>query len=383
MRVAEQDTVQRSLGHGSAGLHRKTTWGIGRTRGVFYAAANEQCVTWTTPGPVRGRIQALSPIRARSNRRRPRGGPSAGELAPIPSPSRFDESLEPIDQESSFEKRSSLGDWSKSKPESDCACAGANGGARGGSARHSRIRRATTGSVMAASSLIRPPQAGQRSASTSKTRFSSSAHAMRRESDSLRSARKSIHLARTQHRLQRFRSCRDHLVACARTRCEHPVIADLIRPRRRDQRSQPLEQLASLHHDMRRAVSPLGLQAIGEPTVRHRLEATQGKWRARVIRRDQIQTAKPALTRLSRHGTSGDSCKGFHAGTRTIRGRASYPDCRATDGTKMRTRARFEHAFFPRLDRREQRQRRPPSAVRPRGGKRVPRRRARAPPSGG
>ena len=43
----------------------------------------------------------------------------------------------------------------------------------------------TCGSVMAAIILIRPPQPGQRSASTSKNRFRRSAHASRRASDSL------------------------------------------------------------------------------------------------------------------------------------------------------------------------------------------------------
>ena len=46
--------------------------------------------------------------------------------------------------------------------------------------RHSKIRRATSGSVIADRIRIRPPHAGQRSASTSKTRCRRSAQAVRR-----------------------------------------------------------------------------------------------------------------------------------------------------------------------------------------------------------
>ncbi len=158
----------------------------------------------------RGANSSFPSLRDRSSRRHPWGRPSPDEMIPFPSPPAVDGSLEPIDQGSSFESRSLAGDWSKSDPGSPCPSAGVelnarqptpgprsisfvrrSGGARGGRERHARIRLATLGSVMAATSRIRPPQAGQRSASTSKTRFSKSDHAARRRSDSLRSVRES------------------------------------------------------------------------------------------------------------------------------------------------------------------------------------------------
>ena len=56
----------------------------------------------------------------------------------------------------------------------------ANGGARVGRFRQDRIRHATSASVIAASTRMRPPQRGQQRASTSKTRWRSSAHRVRR-----------------------------------------------------------------------------------------------------------------------------------------------------------------------------------------------------------
>jgi hypothetical protein len=55
-----------------------------------------------------------------------------------------------------------------------------SGGAREGMSIHSGIRRATSGSVIADRIRIRPPHAGQRSASTSKTRCRRSAQGVRR-----------------------------------------------------------------------------------------------------------------------------------------------------------------------------------------------------------
>jgi hypothetical protein len=54
------------------------------------------------------------------------------------------------------------------------------GGARADIPTHSRIPAATSGSVIADRTRIRPPQSGHRSASTSKTRCRRSAHAVRR-----------------------------------------------------------------------------------------------------------------------------------------------------------------------------------------------------------
>ena len=65
-------------------------------------------------------------------------------------------------------------------PERDGAWRGFERGARAGRSRHSRIFRATSRSSMAASRRMRAPQPGQRSASTSKTRWSSAAQASRR-----------------------------------------------------------------------------------------------------------------------------------------------------------------------------------------------------------
>jgi hypothetical protein len=86
-------------------------------------------------------------------------------------------------------------DWSKSSPGSSShgrsevvssrgnsagtPLGSPNGGAREGMWRHSRIRRATSGSMIAERIRIRPPHAGQRSASTSKSRCRRSAQAMR------------------------------------------------------------------------------------------------------------------------------------------------------------------------------------------------------------
>jgi hypothetical protein len=87
-------------------------------------------------------------------------------------------------------------DWSKAKPRSSSQgissadssrgnSAGPpfglpSGGAREGMSSHSRIRRATSGPVIADRIRIRPPHAGQRSTSASKTRWRRSAQAVRR-----------------------------------------------------------------------------------------------------------------------------------------------------------------------------------------------------------
>lgn len=95
---------------------------------------------------------------------------------------------------SAVDDQPSGSDWSKSKPgsssqgrsgdESPSRISGSargapSGGAREGMSRHSRIRRATSGSVIADRIRIRPSHWGQRSASTSNTLCNRSAQAMR------------------------------------------------------------------------------------------------------------------------------------------------------------------------------------------------------------
>ena len=63
-----------------------------------------------------------------------------------------------------------------------------------------------------------------------------------------------------------------------------------MRPRRWDQRRQPLEQLPPLHHDMGRAVSPGRLEPIGETTIDHRFESTQGKRRTGDITTEPLES---------------------------------------------------------------------------------------------
>ena len=101
-----------------------------------------------------------------------------------------------FERPASADQLSCGGDWSKSKPGSSSQggsgvdssreispgppVGSASGGAREGISSQSRIRRATSGSVIADKIRIRPPHAGQRSASTSKTRWRRSAQTMRR-----------------------------------------------------------------------------------------------------------------------------------------------------------------------------------------------------------
>lgn len=119
--------------------------------------------------------------------------------------------------------------------------------------------------------------------------------------------------------LLHVRPCRHHLVPPARTRREHTVISDLMRPGRRDQRSEPLKQLPPLHYDMGRPISPGRLEPIGEPSVCHRLETTKSQRRTGDITAEPFEalsvscrdgyvgvkthTALPnAAGRSSRHG---------------------------------------------------------------------------------
>ncbi len=173
--------------------------------------------------------------------------------------------------------------------------------------------------------LIRSPQPGQRSASTSNTPFSRSAHEMRRGSDSFRSARKSIGksapsdapLPSADPVEPPSTSPEDSAAASgpagttwsrpARTRREDSVIANVMRPRRRDQRRQPLEQLPPLHHDMCGPVSPGPLESIAEPPVRHRFEATQG---ASGDGRHRDRAARVAVDLVpGQRRPHGDSCR--------------------------------------------------------------------------
>ena len=136
------------------------------------------------------------------------------------------------------------------------------GGARDASARQSRILRATSGSVIEASARMRPPHAGQQRASTSKTRFNRSAQAIRADRGGLRSHPPTYTAdfgdagppTNDVPRSSPGRMSADSPAACVRR--QHSVIADLTATWRRDQRRQPFEQLALLHHDMRRPVSP-------------------------------------------------------------------------------------------------------------------------------
>ncbi len=76
-----------------------------------------------------------------------------------------------------------------------------------------------------------------------------------------------------------------------RTRRQDAVIADLMRTWGRYEWGQSLEKLVSLHHDMGRAVSPTGLEPIGEASIGHRFESIQGERRSRHI---TTQTFEPA-----------------------------------------------------------------------------------------
>jgi hypothetical protein len=69
------------------------------------------------------------------------------------------------------------------------------------------------------------------------------------------------------------------------------VITDLVRTRWGDERSQSLEKLVPLHHDMGRAVSPAGLEPIGETSIRHRFEAIQSERRSRHITTQTFEAA--------------------------------------------------------------------------------------------
>ena len=61
--------------------------------------------------------------------------------------------------------------------------------------------------------------------------------------------------------------------------------------RRWDQRSQALQEFSTLHQDMGRAISPAGLQAVGEKSIRQCFEALQGKGRAGCIAAKPLEAA--------------------------------------------------------------------------------------------
>ena len=65
---------------------------------------------------------------------------------------------------------------------------------------------------------------------------------------------------------------RNDLIPSARARRQHAVVTDLMRSRRRDERSQSLQKLMPLHQDMGRSVSPACLESIGEAPIGHRFE---------------------------------------------------------------------------------------------------------------
>ena len=57
-------------------------------------------------------------------------------------------------------------------------------------------------------------------------------------------------------------------IALAGTRCQDPVVPNLMGARRWNQRHETFDELASLHEDVCGAVAPAGLQAQNEPSVR-------------------------------------------------------------------------------------------------------------------
>jgi len=64
-----------------------------------------------------------------------------------------------------------------------------------------------------------------------------------------------------------------------------------MRTRGRNERGQSFEKLVPLHHDMGRAVSPTGLEPIGETSIRHRFEAIQSERRSRHITTQTFESA--------------------------------------------------------------------------------------------
>ena len=89
-----------------------------------------------------------------------------------------------------------------------------------------------------------------------------------------------------------------------------------MRPRRRDQGRQPLEQLPPLHHDMRRPVSPGRLEPIGESTIGHRLEATQGQRGTRDITTESLESLSIACrdrdVGMQAHAALTNAARGDH-----------------------------------------------------------------------
>jgi hypothetical protein len=73
------------------------------------------------------------------------------------------------------------------------------------------------------------------------------------------------------------------LAALAGTGCEDPMVPHLVGARRGDQGDEPVDQLASLHQDVRRAVAPGGLEAQGQPAIGLLLEAIVRERRPRGV----------------------------------------------------------------------------------------------------
>ena len=77
------------------------------------------------------------------------------------------------------------------------------------------------------------------------------------------------------------------------------MVSHLMGSRWGNERSQPLEQFVGFHQNVGGAVTPRGLEPVGQPPVRRRFEAFDGEWRSRHVATQTFQTA--AIARRDRH----------------------------------------------------------------------------------
>jgi hypothetical protein len=94
-------------------------------------------------------------------------------------------------------------------------------------------------------------------------------------------------------------SSRNDPLAGAGARGQHPVVANLMRTRRRNEGHQSIQQLVTRHQDVGRAIAPRGLETQGESSVsiQNSTSPSRAHWCAKrgSLRSSGIPTLAPGL----------------------------------------------------------------------------------------